>query len=53
MAIKPFLYFLTRDGEDKEDLHFTRVRGGKVPSQPNVWAMHMDIEDPANLGSFI
>ncbi|MCY3918554.1 MAG: hypothetical protein OXG38_01950 [Chloroflexi bacterium] len=42
----PFLYSLEPVGQDRQDFYFRRVRGGKHPGTPDVWAMHMDITDP-------
>lgn len=42
---KPFLYTLCRSGEKNQDLSFKRI-WGNPEEQPNVWGMHLDIEDP-------
>ena len=48
-----FLYTLIRAGKDGQDLYFKRIY--ESSGQPNVWAMHMDIEDlkPENALIFV
>ena len=42
----PYCYSLIRCGEDNEDLLFKRIRESSTRKYaPNVWAMHLDIED--------
>ena len=42
---KPFLYTLTRGGDDGQDLYFERIRDGNPSGKANVWGMHLDIYD--------
>ena len=43
---RPFCYTLIRCGDDGQDLLFKRI-WGSTTGAPNVWAMHMDIDDPS------
>ena len=46
MQKKPFCYTLVRCGSGNQDLLFERISGDTQKYAPNVWAMHMDIDDP-------
>ena len=44
---RPFLYTLIPCGDQNQDYLFKRIRGSTTEEHgPNIWAMHMDIEDP-------
>lgn len=43
----PFLYRLIRTGPEGEDLLFKRLRGEEPVTTKALWALHLDIEDPA------
>ena len=43
---RPFLYTLIPCGDQNQDYLFKRIWGSPTEEHgPNVWAMHMDIED--------